>query len=74
MQITVKLFANFRQGRFKVREESYPESTAVADVIAALGLDLQEVGAIMINSCQTEPEHLLEEHDTLAIFPIIGGG
>lgn len=74
MRVTVKLFANFRQGRFKVREQELDEGTAVATVIAALAIDPTEVGVIMINSRQAEADQRLKDQDVLAIFPIIGGG
>lgn len=74
MKITVKLFAFFREERFKTEEREYPESTKVSDVVTGLGIDLAEVGVIMINSRHCLFETFLKEGDDLAIFPVIGGG
>lgn len=74
MQITVKLFAFFREGRFKVQEKEYPDGTTVSEVITGLDIDLEEVGVIMINSRHCRFDTLLQEGDKLAIFPVIGGG
>lgn len=74
MQVTVKLFAFFRQGRFKVEEREYPESTVVSDVVQGLGIELDEVGVTMINSRHCQLDTVLKEGDNLAIFPVIGGG
>lgn len=74
MKVTVKLFAFFRAGRFKVEEREYPESTAVSEVIEGLGINLDEIGITMINSRHCQFETLLKEGDNLAIFPVIGGG
>jgi len=74
MQVTVKLFAFFREGRFKVEEREYPQATTVSDVVEGLGIDLDKVGITMINSRHCKFETLLQEGDNLAIFPVIGGG
>jgi sulfur-carrier protein len=50
MQLTVKLFAYFRDNRFKQKIADYPEGTTVEDIIRSLGIDLDEVGVTMINS------------------------
>lgn len=74
MKITVKLFAYFREERFKKEERDYPESTTVAEVVTGLGIDPEEVGVLMINSRHCLFETVLKEGDDLAIFPVIGGG
>lgn len=74
MQIKVKLFASFRDGRFKEELREYEEGTTPGDIIAALGIDLEEVGVIMVNSRHADADRPLSEKDNLAIFPVIGGG
>ena len=74
MQFKVKLFAYFRDNRFKEKLSEYPEGTTVADVVAALGINLDEVGILMINSRHCRPDQELQEGDQLAIFPVVGGG
>lgn len=74
MKITVKLFAFFRQDRFKKEERDYPETTLVSEVIEGLGIDLDEVGVTMINSRHCDLDSPIKENDILAIFPVIGGG
>ncbi len=74
MKVSVKLFAFFREGRFKIEEREYPEPTTVSEVVAGLGIDPEEVGVLMINSRHCQFETLIEEGDSLAIFPVIGGG
>lgn len=74
MQVQVKLFAFFREGRFKKEDRELPEATPVRQVIADLGIDEEEVGVIMINSRHCQFNTVLQEGDILAIFPVIGGG
>jgi ThiS family. len=74
MRFTVKLFAYFRDNRFRAEVREYPEGTTVEEVIRSLGIDLEEVGVTMINSRHCTLDQVPAENDQLAIFPAIGGG
>jgi molybdopterin synthase sulfur carrier subunit len=74
MQITVKLFASFRVGRFVNASQEYPAGTRVADVISALRIPEAEIGMIMLNNRHAEPGEQLSEGASLALFPLLGGG
>jgi len=74
MQLTVKLFAYFREGRFKREALAFPDGATVEDIIRSLDIDLKEVGVTMINSRHCALDQVPEEGDQLAIFPAIGGG
>lgn len=74
MQLTVKLFAYFRDDRFIKQVMEYPDGTTVEDIIRSLSIDLEEVGVTMINSRHCTLDQSPVEGDDLAIFPAIGGG
>lgn len=74
MQVQVKLFAFFREGRFKEEGKELAENTNVGQVVDTLGIDREEVGVLMINSRHCQFDTVLRENDILAIFPVIGGG
>ena len=74
MQLTVKLFAYFRDNRFKRQDMAFSEGVTVEDIIRSLDIDLKEVGVTMINSRHCALDQVPEEGDQLAIFPAIGGG
>ena len=74
MRLTVKLFAYFRDNRFKQKLADYPEGTTVEDIIRSLGIKPEEVGVTMINSRHCTLTQVPTEGDQLAIFPMIGGG
>lgn len=74
MRLTVKLFAFFRDGRFKEEGREYPPETKVGDIVIGLGIDPEEVGVVMINSRQAGLDIPVSEGDVVAIFPVIGGG
>jgi len=74
MNVTVKLFASFRTGRFDIENGDYPEGTTVGDIADSLMLPRTELGIMMINNRHVKLDRLLEEGDTLALFPLLGGG
>jgi len=74
MQITVKLFANFRLGRFITADREFPVDTRIADVINCLQIQASEIGTIMLNNRHADPDRLLQDGDQLALFPLVGGG
>lgn len=74
MKITVKLFAYFRDNRFKIEEWDIDTKTTVGDIVDSLNIDREEVGVLMINSRHTQFEVFPVENDVLAIFPVVGGG
>jgi molybdopterin converting factor small subunit len=74
MNITVKLFASFRTGRFDLENRDYPAGTTVADVADSLNLPQSDLGIMMINNRHVKLERQLDEGDILALFPLLGGG
>lgn len=74
MQVTVKLFAMFRNGRFKVAEQELPEGTSCRSVVRELGLSDEEIGIILVNGRHGDLERVLSPGDTLSLFPLVGGG
>lgn len=74
MQITVKLFATFRVGRFSAVKREYPSGTVIADILKELHIPEKEIGMIMLNGRHAEPDRELNDGDNLSIFPLVGGG
>ncbi|HXE98542.1 MAG TPA: MoaD/ThiS family protein [Dongiaceae bacterium] len=74
MNVTVKLFASFRAGRFDIETGDYPAGTTVADVADSLKLPRTELGIMMVNNRHVKLDHQLVDGDTLALFPLLGGG
>ena len=75
MEITVKLFAYFRDGRFKEAASCFfDEGTTPQEVITSLGIDMDDVGVIMVNNRHADSDSCLQQDDVLAVFPKIGGG
>lgn len=74
MQVTVKLFANFREGRFSVEVRDYRPGITVGEIVDELGIPRAQLGILLVNSRHVGVERELQEGDTLALFPLVGGG
>lgn len=74
MLVKVKLFAYFRDNRFREETKNLSAGTQVGDVVDGLDIDRDEVGVLMINSRHCTFDTTLSEGDILAIFPVVGGG
>ena len=75
MNVEVKLFATFRNGRFKKKNiEIVEKDTKVRDLLNELGIKEEEVALIIVNGIHSNVDRKLEEGDTLALFPPVAGG
>lgn len=74
MQITVKLFATFRAKRFDIENRDYPDGTTVHDIVKDLALPEQQLGILLINHTHVDLDRVLVDGETVAIFPLVGGG
>ncbi len=74
MRLTVKLFATFQRGRFAVDGREYEAAPTVGQVIDELGIPVPEIGVLIVNGRHVDEQRILQDGDTLAIFPVIGGG
>jgi molybdopterin synthase sulfur carrier subunit len=76
INITVKLFAQYRDGRFKMQQRVYKSGISAQDIMDELGISEERLpfGVLMVNSKHEKEEYILKEGDILALFPKVGGG
>ncbi len=75
MRVFVKLFAQYREGRFKAENREYPEGTTAQTVVDTLELEsVSPLGVLMVNGRHVDPSYHLQEGDEVALFPKVGGG
>jgi molybdopterin converting factor small subunit len=74
MQITVKLFAGLRQGRFVTEEFVFADGVTIAQIIEEHKIPGAEVGVLLCNGRHTDFSRKLEDGDVVSIFPKVGGG
>jgi molybdopterin converting factor small subunit len=74
MQLTVKLFATFRQGRFEVAELERPDGSTVASLLDDLSIPRAELGFVLVQGRHAELDQRPPAGATVSIFPKVGGG
>jgi len=74
MLVQVRLFATFRQGRFKEKEMDFPEGSSLADLLAHLRITEEQARILLVNGLAASPDHKLAPNDVVAIFPPMAGG
>jgi molybdopterin converting factor small subunit len=76
IKITIKLFAQYREGRFKVEQRVVKVGTTPQMIMDELGISEHKLplGVLMINSRHEQVETILKEGDVVAFFPKVGGG
>ncbi len=74
MQIKVKLFATFRQGRFNSEVRQYAVGTTVGMIFDELGISKTEHCIVFVNGRSEKLDRQLLDGDVLSILPLVGGG
>jgi len=76
INLTVKLFAQYRDGLFKVKEMSFPKGSTAIYIVDEIGIDhtKQPIGVLMVNGRHVEEDYILEDGNIFTIFPKVGGG
>jgi molybdopterin converting factor small subunit len=74
MQVTVKLFAGLRQGRFRADNFEFKPGTNVDQVAQQHKIPYSEIGILICNGRHVGLDYVLAEGDVLSIFPKVGGG
>ena len=74
MVVEVKLFATFRENRFKEKQMELADAGSPADILAGLNIPTDLVGILLVNGRNASFDKKLTGNDVVAIFPAIGGG
>ncbi len=74
MNITVKLFASFRTGRFGEQQRCCSEGCTAGRLLAELGIAEAEVGVMLANGKHITSAEALSDGDSSRLFPLLGGG
>jgi sulfur carrier protein len=74
LQIVVRLFATFREGRQKIQTLELEEGSTPEDIIKLFGIEASEVAILLINGRDGNLVDSLKNGDTLSLFPPVGGG
>lgn len=74
MQIEVRLFATFRNGRWKNKFIDFEYGTTIKNVLDFLDIKESTLGIALINGKHSNIDTSLNDGDILSLFPPVGGG
>ncbi|MGD9569403.1 MAG: MoaD/ThiS family protein [Sedimentibacter sp.] len=74
MEIEIRLFASFRNGRWKSKRLLYDDNVQIMDVLDFLHINKEEIGMILVNGSYQTVDYNLHDNDILALFPPVAGG
>ena len=75
MKVTFKLFAQYREGRFKIETKEYEKGITIEEIMSQLSIgDEFPLGILMVNGKHESICYQPKEGDEIALFPKIGGG
>lgn len=74
MLIKVKLFATLRENREKEMTMDLEKGSIPKDILERLNIPEHEAAIIFINGRGAKLDKVLEDNDTVSIFPPVGGG
>lgn len=74
MEVEVRLFATFREGREKKQKIKIKENTIILDIINLLNIDEKEVAIMLLNGRDGASDRILKDGDIISLFPPVGGG
>ena len=74
IQIKVRLIGALRIDRFKEEITDYPIGIRVDGIVEQLQIPKRALGIVLINGVHAGYSDSLNEGDTLALLPILGGG
>jgi len=72
--VELKLFATFRESRFKQKHLELSEGSLLSEIIRPLKLPDKPQKIIMLNGISVTDDPTLHDKDVIAIFPAIAGG
>ena len=74
MTVEVRLFASFRQGRFKRKELDLPDGSDIDALLSQLSIQADLVGILLVDGMDAAVETKLAAGKVVSIFPALGGG
>ena len=74
MLVEVRLFATFREGRFKAKKMELLEGETLGDLLAELEIPEEKARILLVNGGAASGERRLAGGDVVAVFPPMAGG
>ena len=74
MEIEIRLFASFRNGRWKCKRVPVNNDSYIYHILNLLDINKDEIGMILVNGTYKTVDYKLNDGDILSLFPPVAGG
>lgn len=74
MKIEVRLFATFRNGRFKNKTMEFSSDITPREILEKLEIEIKDVAILLVNGIHNKVDITLSDGDSVSLFPPVGGG
>lgn len=74
IKVEVRLFAYFREGRWKKKTLEFEEGTTLSDIVKYLNIAEEEVSILLLNGIDGPASRRPKDGDVVSLFPPVGGG
>lgn len=74
MKIEVRLFATFRNNRFKKSIMEFTDKVTPIEILEKLEIEIKDVAILLINGIHGKVDTKLIDGDSVSLFPPVGGG
>jgi molybdopterin converting factor small subunit len=72
--VDIEVFGQLLPNQPRRRTVELQEPATVRDLAQRIGLDVEEIGLVMVNGIQSELDHSVQPDSRLCFFPYISGG
>jgi hypothetical protein len=72
--VDIEVFGQLLPHQPRRRSVEIHEPSTVRDLAQAIGLDLNEIGLVMIDGVQSDLDHCVQPDSRLCFFPYVSGG
>jgi hypothetical protein len=72
--VDIELFGQLLAGQPRRRNIEIPSPAPVRDLVHKIGLDIDQIGLIMIDGVQSNLDDMVQPDSRLCFFPFVDGG
>ncbi|MDX9917229.1 MAG: MoaD/ThiS family protein [Gudongella sp.] len=74
IKVEVRYFATLRVDGKKKEEVSIPIGTTADELLKTLSIPMEDIAILLVNGINSDANTVLNDGDTVSLFPPVGGG
>ncbi|NMA48292.1 MAG: MoaD/ThiS family protein [Tissierellia bacterium] len=74
MKVEVRYFATLRSKGIKKETIELPNEMQVSELLEKLNIKDEDVAILLVNGIITTSDTIIQDKDTISLFPPVGGG